>query len=186
MLNQIKGLLIYLSFMFSILVFPDGSHSAYGNVEISGHFGKKFQEYGAWNFGVDALLYKRSFNDNLSAALGVRYRYLFKSLDEDSIRVGETTITAAGRKRNAHRLALLTNYRFHINQIFIGAIISIDIWKTLKATGELSASGDGQNKSEGLDVTSNQFLWDELTGQFALEAGYMITPNFLVKLEAGV
>ena len=34
-------------------------------------------------------------------------------------------------------------------------------------------------------IRHHEFLWNKFTGQFALELGYMVTSNFLVKLEAG-
>ena len=183
MLQSIKKSL----FILVILGFPGGSHFAYGNVEISGHFGKKFQDYGAWNFGADAL-YRSFLDDRSSFALGARYRYFFKSIEEsasaNNIGGGTTAVQSSG-KRNAHRLALLTNYRFHIDHFFIGAIVGIDIWKSVNSTGKASGSRSGSSASAEVNVTSSQFLWNKFTGQLALELGYTITSNFLVKLEAG-
>ena len=36
-----------------------------------------------------------------------------------------------------------------------------------------------------VNLTSSQFLWNKITGQLALELGYMSASNFLVKLEFG-
>ena len=49
-IKKVRILLIYLGFLFL-----GGSHFAYGNMEFSTHFSKKFQKNGAWNFGVDTL-----------------------------------------------------------------------------------------------------------------------------------
>ena len=35
------------------------------------------------------------------------------------------------------------------------------------------------------ELTSNQVLWNQISGQLGLELGYKITHNLIVKLEAG-
>ena len=155
---------------------PEGSHLIYGNMEFSTHFAKKFQTNGAWNFGVDTF-YRLFLNENSRFATGIRYRYFFKSIST-SMKIID--VPASG-KRNKHRLAFLKNYRFYIDRFFIGAIIGIDIWKSLNITAQ--GSEDGVNAE--VSTTSMELLWNKLTGQLALELGYMITPKILVNLEIG-
>ena len=169
--NQLKkNLFICLVVLFFLGI----SHFAYGdsNTEFSAHFGKKFQDYGAWNLGLDTL-YRVPINENSSFGLGARYRFFFKS--------ESATAVSGSRKRNKHRLALLVNYRFHIKPFFVGAVLGIDLWKYLSESGSINVSGSGLS----MDASSNEFLWNKLTGQIGVEVGYKIASNFLLKLEAG-
>ncbi len=185
--QSIKKEFIYLFiYLFSNLGFPGGSHFAYGNVEISGHFGKKLKKYGALNFGADTLFYRLSLDENSSFALGARYRYFFGSIATNINITGMTIETQEARKPHKHRLALLTNYRFLLHRsFFIGAIAGIDIWKFLTLTNKISGSYKEIPANADVNITSSQFLWNRITGQLALELGYMSTSNFLVKLEVG-
>ena len=179
LINQFKKNLFILT---AFLGFLGVSHFAYGNAEISAHFGKKFQDYGAWHLGVDAL-YRMSINESSSFGIGPRYRLYFKSASES---ISDETVSASiSGKRNKHRLALLANYRFEMNSLFVGPLIAIDIWK--RYSGNLSASGtvSGENGDGSLEITSSEFLWDKFTTQIGLEVGYKVTPNFLIKLEGG-
>ena len=169
--------------MFTILI---GSHVAYGNIEFSGHFGKKFGgeiEFSVgnetlktglknqpWHLGVDTF-YRFSM-ETASLGFGLRYRFDFQG--EKELTVGSLT---SKYKFTTHRIAFLANYRFHIDQFFVGAVIGLDIWKYLKLTIKNSqSSGEGKG---------GEFLWNQLSGQLGLEFGFMPTSNFLLKLEAG-
>ena len=166
-LNQFKKtLFIYL------IAFLGISHFAYAGGEISGHFGKKFQTDGAWHFGADAL-YRLSIDENSSFGIGPRYRFYFKSSEDNSVKAS----------LNKHRIALLTNYRYEMMEgLFVGAIAGIDIWKRYSST---SNNNTEDNKSDDPTITSSEFLWNNFTAQLGIEVGYKITPNFLIKLESG-
>ena len=183
-LNQIKKSL----FIF-LVVFLGIPHFAYGHVEFSGHFGKKFQEGGAWHFGVDAL-YRISIGETSSFGIGPRYRFFFKSKtnsgSSQSISLRDTIMFGqALHKRKKHRVTLLVNYRFEMMEsLFVGAVAGIDVWKYLSTDGRLNISStDTVQTTNG--VTSREFLWDNFTAQIGIEVGYKVTPNFLIKLESG-
>lgn len=168
-----KNLFIYL------IAFLGISQFAYGNGEISAHFGKKFQTDGAWHFGVDAL-YRLSIDENSSFGIGPRYRFHFKSI---SASTSGNTNSSSSVKMNQHRLTLLTNYRYEMMEsLFIGAILGVDIWKNQNQESSTIQNGNDTNSRE---LTSSEFLWNNFTAQFGVEVGYKITPNFLVKLEGG-
>ena len=169
--NQLKKNLLTC---LVVLVFLGISHFAHGNssTEFSAHFGKKFQDYGAWNLGLDTL-YRVPINENSSFGLGARYRFFFKSESANSL--------TGSRKRNKHRLALLVNYRFHIKPFFVGVVLGIDLWKHFSESGSINISGSDLT----MDVSSNEFLWNKLTSQIGVEVGYKIASNFLLKLETG-
>ena len=178
-LNHLKkSLFIYL------ITFLGISHFAYAGGEISGHFGKKFQKYGAWHFGADAL-YRISIDENSSFGIGPRYRFYFKSAS-NSTRISDVSLNLSG-KRSKHRVALLLNYRYEMMEgLFMGPIVGVDIWKHYSGNISASASGTGGTASASLlDITSSEFLWNNFTAQFGVEVGYNITPNFLMKLEGG-
>ena len=180
--NQLKkNLFIYL------IAFLGISQFAYGNSEISAHFGKKFQTDGAWHLGVDAL-YRMSINENSSFGIGPRYQFHLKDAGSgsDSRRVDDVTISAStSGKYNNHRLSLLTNYRYEMmKSLFVGGVFSIDVWKNLSADVSASASLGGRSATIN-DIRSSEFLWNKFTGQIGVEVGYKVTPNFLIKLEGG-
>ena len=166
-LNQFKKtLFIYL------IAFLGISHFAYAGGEISGHFGKKFQEDGAWHFGVDAL-YRLSIGETSSFGIGPRYRFYFKSMSAGSL---ETS-------RNNHRVALLANYRFNMMEsLFVGAVAGVDVWKRYSSSNNNNTEDD---EDDDPTKTSSEFLWNNFTAQLGIEVGYKITPNFLIKLESG-
>ena len=181
MLNQFKKNLFILT---AFVGFLGISQVSYGNGEISVHFGKKFQEDGAWHFGVDGL-YRMSINENSSFGIGPRYRFHLKgeSNSSSATTVGTTFSTSTSRKYNNHRLTLLTNYRYEMMEsLFMGAILGIDVWKYLSIGGEELASDGGNSNA---DITSSEFLWNNFTAQLGIEIGYKITPNLLMKLEGG-
>ena len=176
-----------------------GSHVAYGNIEFSGHFGKKFGgKIGAsignvsgdtqyknqpWHLGVDTF-YRFSMETS-SLGFGLRYRVGFQGENSNHI-PGETDIDdipdiTEKYKFTTHRIALLVNYRVHIGQLFGGPILGLDIWKSFKLMEEDHFDGNVTKDEE----KSNQFLWNQLTGQLGLEFGFMPTSKFLFKLEAG-
>ena len=178
--NQSKVLLICL---LTMLI---SSHVAYGNIEFSGHFGKKFGgkigvlsgnlslstdfKNQPWHLGADTL-YRISVNENANFGFGLRYRFDFQG--ERNIEGDDDDIY----KFTTHRIALLVNYRFHIDQFFVGVVLGLDAWKYFKLSGE--------EGSDNYFATSKQFLWNRLSGQLGLEFGFMPTFNFLFKLEAG-
>ena len=164
------------------------SHVAYGNIEFSGYLGKKFGgeiEFSLedetmkpglknkpWHLGVDAV-YSYSV-DGASLGFGLRYRFDFQEEKEKKKKSGKTD----KYKFTTHRMALLAIYRVYIDQSFTGIIFGLDIWKYLKFS-----TNEDSNDSEIL--TSNQFLWNRISGQLGLEFGFMVTSNFLIKLETG-
>ena len=201
-LNQMKKLMYLAVFLVSLSF----TSFAQGNAEISAHFGMKFgsklnlqeittdnqdstlgidQKNMPLHFGADAL-YRHMMNDTGSFGVGLRYRFAFtgekdfdatSSADTSGIRDDEND----KYKFTHHRVALLANYRFHIGQFFVGPVIGIDIWKSLK----FSVTGLGATTGHSYEFTSNQFLWNQITGQAGLELGYKVTDNLLAKLEIG-
>ncbi len=180
-MNQFKKNLLKNLFICSAVLLGISSF-AYGSGEISAHFGKKFQTDGAWHFGADAL-YRISINENSSFGIGPRYRFYSKSAS-GSASVGDASISTSG-KRNKHRVALLANYRFEMDALFLGPILGLDIWKHYSDNRNLSALRTGENANVNLDISSSEFLWNNFTAQIGVEVGYKITPNFLMKLEGG-
>ncbi len=193
-LNQMKSF-IYLAVFLVSLSFTS---FAQGNAEVSGHFGMKFgsklnlKEVGStssgWedqknmslHFGADAV-YRHMMNDTGSFGVGLRYRLaLMGEKDYDNGTTGRPDDDDK-YKFTHHRLALLLNYRFHMDQFFVGPVLGLDIWKSLM----LSMMNQGDGTGTNVEVRSNQFLWNQITGQAGLELGYKVTDNFLVKLEAG-
>ena len=191
-LNQMKNFM-YLAVFLVGLGF---SNLAWGNAEISVHFGMKFgsklniqeitkdglttwvdQKNMPFHFGADAL-YRHMMGDTGSFGVGVRYRFAFTGEKDYE---GATNIDTDKYKFTHHRIALLANYRFHMDQFFVGPVLGIDIWKSLKYSYTFNA-GDGD---EAFELSSNQFLWNQVGGQLGLEIGYKPTDNLLVKLEAG-
>ena len=189
-LNQMKNF-IYLAVFLVSLGF---SNLAWGNAEISAHFGLKLgttlnlgeitldennfvdQKSTPFQLGADAL-YRHMMGDTGSFGVGIRYRFALTG-EKD---YGATTIGTDKYKLNHHRIALLANYRFHFNQFFVGPVLGIDVWKSLAFYGiDVPGSGDGEHK-----FSSNQFLWNQISGQLGLELGYKVTDNLLVKLEGG-
>ncbi len=172
-----------------------GSHVAYGNIEFSGHFGKKLggkvsisnavislntvQKNQPWHLGAD-VFYRNPMQD-ASLGLGLRYRFDFQGEKE-----AESNDITGKYKFTTHRIAFLTNYRFLMDQFFVGAIFGLDIWKSVKFPEDFGngVSVGGTNVKK-METRSNQFLWDQLTGQLGVEFGFMPTSNFLFKLEAG-
>ena len=185
-LNQMKNF-IYLSIFLVGLSF---SSSAWGGAEVSGHFGVKFgsklnlnqvgnnwvdQKHQSFHFGLDAV-YRHMMGDTGSLGIGARYRFAF---------TGEKDYEGGGSnekyKFTHHRVALLLNYRFHFDQFFVGPVIGVDVWKSLMFS---SRDGDG-GAAARTEMKSNQFLWNNVTGQLGLELGYKPIDNIFVKLEAG-
>lgn len=78
-----------------------------------------------------------------------------------------------------HRFALLLNYRF-LNEaegFFAGVVAAVDVWKQLRL---------GVNVfSPGLGLNNKLWLWESITGQIGLEAGYKVNANLLVRAELG-
>ena len=195
--HQIKNF-IYLAVF---LVGFSFSSFALGNFELSGHFGMKLgsqlnldeviqdtEDWGVnqknrpWHFGAD--LFYRQMMEGGSLGIGFRYRLAFTGQKDfegtgDSSRGGEDDDDKY--KFSHHRVALLANYRFHINQFFVGPILGIDVWKSLKYTD----TNEENDNTTTYELSSNQFLWNQISGQIGLEIGYKITNNFLVKLEGG-
>ena len=188
-LNYIKKFIYVAVFLVSFGL----SSFASANAELSAHFGMKFgsklnlqeitldennyldQNNKPFHLGADALY--RQMMDGSSFGLGVRYRFAFTGEKDFK----GTTVETDKYKFTHHRVALLLNYRFDMDQFFVGAVLGVDVWKSLKLTGiNIPGTGDGDQ-----DFNSNQFLWERITGQLGLELGYKVTPNFLVKLEAG-
>ena len=120
-----------------------------------------------------------------SFAFGGRYRYSFKSYNVSDLErfnnieeISNATIIEENIK--AHRVPLLINYRYDITPEFsIGAVLAIDIWKTLgmEANSSSAANIDFQ-------FHSSQFLWERITGQLGVEFLYKFASLF-VKLELG-
>ena len=190
---------IYLAFFCTIFSFAS---LAQGDMEISGHFGMKFgstinldeivresqnwdvnQKNRTFHLGED-LIY-RLVMENASLGIGVRYRFAFtgerdfEGTDSNTQR-GEND-TDDKYQFNHHRVALLANYRFHFDHFFIGPVLGIDIWKYLKYTD----TDENGGSTTAHELSSSQFLWDQISGQLGVELGYKITRNILVKLEAG-
>ena len=192
-LNQMKKI-IYLAVF---LVGFSFSSSAWSNAEVSAHFGMKFgsklnlQEVGRssleWvdqknmplHFGAD-VLYRHMMNDTGSFGVGLRYRFALTGEKDFDNRTGRADDDDK-YKFTHHRVALLLNYRFHIDQFFVGPVLGVDVWKSLM----FSIMNQGDATGTNSEVRSRQFLWNQITGQAGLEFGYNVTDNFLVKLEAG-
>ena len=188
---------IYLAIFITIFSF---SSFAKGNMEISGHFGMKFgstlnldeivteaqdwdidQKNRAFHFGED-LIY-RIMMENGSLGIGVRYRFAFTGeRDFEGNGSGQRGESDENDKYqfSHHRVALLANYRFHFDHFFVGPVLGLDIWKYLKYTDM-----NEDNGTTTYELTSNQLLWNQISGQLGLELGYKITHNLLVKLEVG-
>ena len=130
-----------------------------------------------FHFGLDATYGNVPVNDK-SFGLGLRYRFAFTGEKDYEIAIENDNDKY---KFIHHRVALLANYRFHFDQFFVGPVLGIDIWKYFK----LSVMNVGNNDNRRFEITSSQFLWNNITGQLGLEVGYKITDNLLVKLEAG-
>ena len=188
--NRSKILLICL---FTVLT---SSHFAYSSAEFSGHFGKKFrgkigvlggnipintqEKNQPWHLGAD-LLY-RYLMENVSRGLGLRYRFGFQGERETEV----NGITAK-YKFITHRIVLLASYRFPVDQLFVGFVFGLDIWKSIKFSEDflgngVNIKGTSVKKSE---IRSNQFVWNQLSGQLGLEFGFIVGSNFLMKLETG-
>ena len=189
---------IYLAIFFASFSF---SSFALSSVEVSGHFGMKFgsqlnleevvqdtEDWGVnqknrpWHFGAD-VLYRQAMTSN-SLGIGVRYRLAFTG-QRDFEGTGDNSRGEEDEddkyKFTHHRMALLVNYRFHVSQFFVGPVLGIDVWKLLKYTD----TNEDNSDITTYELSSNQFLWNQLSGQLGLEVGYKITNNFLVKLEGG-
>ena len=198
-LNQMKKF-IYLAVFLVSLSFTS---FAQGNAEVSAHFGMKFgsklnlEEVTAVNsladqtnmpfhFGAD-VLYRHMMNDTGSFGVGLRYRFALTGEKDIKDASGNDTPSEGDKyKFTHHRLALLLNYRFHIDQFFVGPVIGVDIWKSLNFSYiNTRTGGAGGSQEDETYIKSNQFLWNQITGQAGLEFGYNVTDNFLVKLEAG-
>ena len=195
--HQIKQFVYFIIFLVSLSF----SSFAQGNMEISGHFGMKFgstlnldeivreaqdwdvdQKNRAFHFGED-LIY-RIMMENVSLGIGVRYQFAF---------TGQRDFEGTGTDQrgendeddkyefNHHRVALLVSYRFYFDHFFVGPVIGLDIWKYLRYT-DINEDNSGTTVYE---LTSNQLLWNQISGQLGLELGYRVTHNLLVKLEAG-
>ena len=188
-LNQMKKV-IYLAVFLVGLSF---SSSAWGSAEVSAHFGVKFgsklnlneigtnwidQKHQSFHFGADTL-YRLMVGDTGSFGVGLRYRFAFTG---EKNYEGTTTASNDDKyKFTHHRIALLANYRFHIDHFFVGPVLGIDIWKSLMFSHR---DGDGA-AATNTEMKSNQFLWNNITGQIGLEFGYQVTDNLLIKLEGG-
>ena len=191
-LNQMKKFIYLIVFLVGLSF----SSSAWSNAEISGHFGMKFgskvnlkeltgDNAAVWvdqrnmplHFGLD-VAYRHMMNETGSFGVGLRYRLaLTGERDYDYTPSGGQNENDK-YKFTHHRVALLLNYRFHMDQFFVGPVLGVDVWKSLL----FSVTSLGSNNYE---FKSNQFLWNQITGQFGLELGYKVTENLLVKLEAG-
>ena len=187
--NQSKVLLICL---FTVLI---SSHVAYGGIEFSGHFGYKNggqielsdntvslntkEKNQPFHLGADTFY--RYAMGSASFGLGLRYRFDFQG--EKTARVNSST---ANYKFTTHRVALLANYRMYIDQLFVGGVLGLDIWKSLNFSEDFGdgARVDGRNVRKS-EVRSNQFMWNQISGQLGLELGFMPTSNFFIKLETG-
>ena len=194
-LNQMKKI-IYLSVFLVSLSFTS---FAQGNAEISAHFGMKFgskinltevlqerdwtdQKNMPFHLGAD-VLYRHMMSDTGSFGVGLRYRFAFTG--ERDYELSGSTDSDQRYKFTHHRVALLLNYRFHFDQFFVGPVLGLDIWKSLDFTYVASTGVGDQNRDQNEYLTSNQFLWNQISGQLGLEFGYKATDNLLVKLEAG-
>ncbi len=202
-LNQMKKFMYLAVFLVSLSF----TNFAQGNAEISAHFGMKFgsklnlqeitteiqdntlgidQKNMPFHFGLDAI-YRHMMNDTGSFGVGLRYRFALtgerdfdatSSEDTGGIREDEND----KYKFTHNRVALLVNYRFHMGQFFVGPVLGLDIWKHLKfSVTNLGVVGNGNS----YELTSSQFLWNQITGQAGLELGYKVTDNLLAKLEIG-
>ena len=191
-LNQMKKFIYLMVFLVSLSF----TSFAQGNAEISGHFGMKFgsklnyheltneadnsvdQTNMPFHFGLDAT-YRHMMNETGSFGVGLRYRLaLTGERDYDYTPSNGTQNENDKYKFTHHRVALLLNYRFHMDQFFVGPVLGVDVWKQL-AFSVINVGGASYK------FTSSQFLWNQITGQFGLELGYKVTENLLVKLEAG-
>ena len=198
-LNQMKKFIYLLVFLVGLSF----SSSAWSNAEISGHFGMKFgsklnldevttvssladQKNMPFHFGADAL-YRHMMNETGSFGVGLRYRFAFTGERDVKDASGNDTPSDSDKyKFIHHRIALLANYRFHMDQFFVGPVIGIDIWKSLRFSYiNTRTGGSGASQEDETYIKSNQFLWNQISGQLGLELGYKATENLLVKLEAG-
>ena len=194
--NQIKKIVYLVVFLVNLSF----TSLAWSNMELSAHFGMKFggtlnldevvtesqswdvdQKNRTFHLGED-LLYRLVMN-NVSLGIGVRYRFAFTGQrDFEGNGNGERGEDDEDDKYSFthHRMALLVNYRFHFDHFFVGPILGLDIWKYLRYTDTSEDNG-----GTAYELTSNQALWNQISGQLGLELGYKITHNLIVKLEAG-
>ena len=193
-LKQIKSLMYVAVFLGSFSL----ADTALGNAELSAHFGMNFgqelklreitkgedilpnQKNRPFHLGADVLY--RQMMDAASLGLGVRYRLAFTGAKDPLDANGNDTPTADDKyKITHHRVALLLNYRFHLDQFFVGAVVGLDIWKSLNVSWEGGASSNNNTTT----FKSRHFLWQSIGGQAGLELGYKINQNLLAKVEAG-
>ena len=191
-LNQMKNFIYLLVFLVGFSV----SSLAWGGVDVSAHFGMKFgsklnlqeltenndgwvdQKNMPWQLGAD-VLYRHMMGDTGSFGVGIRYRLAFTGEKDYDYQVSVPLADDTDKyKFTHHRIALLANYRFHLDQFFVGPVLGLDIWKSLKFSGTNIGA-------ENPEFTSNQFLWNNITGHAGLELGYQVTDNLSVKLETG-
>ncbi len=179
--------------------------SAYGGVEVSAHFGLKFssnlnfqklanspsnniwqdQKGRPWVLGGDAL-FKLPFGlSNLG--IGLRYQYLWLPEQDYISNVlsrgadSSTTTTAENNtfKLNTHRIALLTNYRFFDTKLFfVGALLAIDLWRSLNIKTMLNEEGPNE-----IEIKHKQ--WIRASGQIAVEAGLKMFTGLFIRGEVG-
>ena len=93
-----------------------------------------------------------------------------------------TTATAENNtfKLNTHRIALLTNYRFFDTKLFfVGALLAIDLWRSLNIKTMLQESGSINE----IEIKHKQ--WIRASGQIAVEAGLKMFTGLFIRGEVG-
>ena len=204
-LSQIKNLIYLIVFFWGL----SASSFTLDNTEVSAHLGIKFgsrlnlreitrsnqneplgrnQANRSFHLGLDVIyknIIKDIIVDNTGLALGLRYRLAFTG-ERNFDGTGSTDGNIGNNQNDKYkftrnRIALLANYRFHVDQFFIGPVLGIDIWKSLK----FSATNLGGSGGNSYEFISRQFLWSQITGQLGVEGGYKINENLFAKLEIG-
>lgn len=192
MLNHLKKI-IYFSILFCGLGFSSLSH---GNVEVSAFFGGNWhhsdlelsgitQNTTTWpnqtpgiSFDMGGDILYRLPMQNRALGLGLRYGHTNTFVGKEHQDASENPTQGREFKFNAHRIALLANYRFLNNPkgLLLGGLVEIGVFRMTNYTETL-------NENDDLKLSHNQF-WPPAFA-VAIEAGWRINPKFHVKAEIG-
>ena len=124
----------------------------------------------AWILGGDILYRIPVVN------IGGGMRYQRSCLKDPSTSEDTTQTSQEPSGFCADRLALLGSYRLSLANFFIGPLVTLDIFKTLRF------EQDGVQDAESMNVKSRG--WTTGIGQLGIEAGVKIS-NFFIKAELG-
>ena len=188
----------WLSIFFTISSVVIFSSFAYGvvSLDVSAHFALKFKsDLDLTELNEGNSEYWKSKNEGplivggdifLSPPLtlskfgiGVRYQHSFLPEKEYEIDIMNKL------KMSGHRLSLIGRYRVINTKIFfLGAVIALDLWRTLNIKAEFGEVGiGGSGFTEEVEISHKQFI--RTSGMAGVEAGIKIPPGLFVKGEVG-